>query len=84
MLLERFGEAIEALKQTEFNDACLLLAIAYVRLGRLSDARAEVVKMMKINPSITLPTWRLGYSFRDPATLDRFALDLIQSGLPER
>jgi hypothetical protein len=40
--------------------------------------------MMKINPTITLHTWRLGYSFRDPAILDRYALDLVQSGLPEK
>ena len=65
LVLGRFGEAVEALTQTEFNDAHLLLAIAYVRLGRLADARAEVGKMMKINPAITLPAWRLGYSFRD-------------------
>jgi adenylate cyclase len=83
-LLGQFGEAIEALIQTEFNDAHLLLAIAYVRLGRMADARAEVGKMMKINPAITLQTWRLGYSFRDPAILDRYSLDLVQSGLPER
>ena len=82
-MLERFAEAAQALTQTEFNDAHLLLAIAYVRLGRMADARAEVVKMMKINPAITLQAWRLGYSFRDPAILDRYALDLAQSGLPE-
>ena len=82
LISERFEEAIEALKQTDFNDACLLLAIAYMRLGRSADARAEMVKMMKLNPSITLPTWRLGYSFQDSATLDRFTLDLVQAGLP--
>ena len=73
---------MDALTQTEFNDAHLLLAIAYVRLGRLDDARAEVGKMMKINPAITLKRgdWT---SFRDPAILDRYALDLAQSGLPE-
>ena len=43
----------------------------------------EVGKMTKINPAITLKTWRLAYSFRDPAILDRYALDLAQSGLPE-
>ena len=64
LVLSRFGEAVEVLKQTEFNDAHLLLAIAYVRLGRLADARAEVGKMMKINPAITLQAWRLGYSFQ--------------------
>src|SRR6478672_2173473 len=83
LVLGRFEEAVDALTQTEFNDAHLLLAIAYVRLGRLADARAEVGKMMKINPGITLQAWRLRYSFRDPALLDRYALDLVQSGLPK-
>ena len=84
LVLGRFGEAVDALTQTEFNDAHLLLAIAYVGLGRLADARAEVGKMLKINPAITVQTWRLGYSFRDPAILDRHALDLVQAGLPKR
>ena len=83
LVLGRFGEAADALRQTEFKDAHLLLAIAYVRLGRLTDARREVEKMLKINPAITVQAWRLGYSFRDPAILDRCALDLVQSGLPE-
>jgi adenylate cyclase len=84
LVLGRFGEAADALSQTEFNDAHLLLAIAYVRLGRLDDAHAEVGKMMKINPAITLQAWRLRYCFRDPAILDRCSLDLVQSGLPEK
>ncbi|MGA8468362.1 MAG: tetratricopeptide repeat protein, partial [Pseudolabrys sp.] len=84
LVLGRFGEAVDALTQTEFNDAHLLLAIAYVRLGRMADARAEVVKMMKINPAIILQAWRLGHSFRDSAILDRCALDLAQAGLPEK
>jgi adenylate cyclase len=83
LVLGRFAEAEQALTQTEFNDAHLLLAIAYLRLGRLADARAEVGKMMKVNPAIALQAWRLGYSFRDRAILDRCAVDLVQSGLPE-
>jgi hypothetical protein len=74
---------VQALTQTEFNDTHLLLAIAYARLARAAEARAEVGKMMKINPALTLQRWRLGYSFRDPAILDRYSLDLVQSGLPE-
>jgi hypothetical protein len=74
---------MDALTQTEFNDAHLLLAIAYVRLGRLAEVRREVEKMLKINPAITVQAWRLGYSFQDPAILDRYALDLVQAGLPE-
>ena len=57
-------------------------AIAYMRFGRLADARAEVGKMMKLDPGITVNKWRLGYPFRDPAILDRYSLALIQSGLP--
>ena len=83
LLLGRFGEAVSALRQTEFNDAHLLLAIAYLRLGRLANARAEVGKMMKINPAITLQTWRVGYSFRDPAILERYYPDLVQAGMPK-
>jgi adenylate cyclase len=84
LLMERFAEAAAALKQTEFNDAHLLLAVAYSRLGRVADARAEVGKMTSINPTLTLQTWRLVYSFRDPGLLDRYSLDLMKAGLPER
>jgi adenylate cyclase len=83
LVLGRFGEAADALTQTDFNDAHLLLAIAYFRLGRLPAARTEVGKMMKMLPAMTAQAWRLGYSFRDPEILDRYSLDLVQSGLPE-
>ena len=78
-----FGDAADALSQTEFNDSHLLLAIAHVRLGRSANARREVRKMIKINPTITLKAWRLGYCFRDPAILEGYSLDLLQAGLPE-
>jgi TolB-like protein/Flp pilus assembly protein TadD len=82
LTLGKFADAAHALTQTKFNDAHLLLAIAYARLGRLADARSEVAKMMKINPAITAHAWSQRYSFRDPAILDRFALDLRRSSLP--
>jgi hypothetical protein len=75
------AQGADFLTQTEFNDAHLLLAIAYLRLS--ADAHVEAGKMLKINPTITAQAWRLGYSFRDSAMLDRHALDLVQSGLPE-
>ena len=81
LLLGRFELAVEFLKQTQFKDSHLLLAIAYVRLHRLAEACAEVRKMMRFNPTISVHTWRLGYSFQDPAILDRCAGDLIRSGL---
>ena len=76
-----FEAAAEALKQTDFVDAPLLRAIAYVHLDRMDDARAEVGRMLKVNPSITLAIWRQGYSFRDPAILDKFGADLSRAGL---
>jgi tetratricopeptide (TPR) repeat protein len=81
LVLGRFAEAVDALTQTEFNDTHLLLAVAYLRLGRLDDARSEVEKAMKINPTITVQIWRLGYSFRDAAVLERNAVDLVQAGV---
>jgi Flp pilus assembly protein TadD len=83
LVLGQFSEAVDALTKTEFNDAPLLRAIAYVRLDRAADARAEVGKMMQVNPGITLKAWRLGYSFQDSEVLDRYAPHLVQSGLPE-
>ena len=76
LVLGRFAEAVEALAGTTFNDAHLLLAIACARLGRPADAQAEVEKMLKVNPAITVQAWRQGYSFRDPTILDRCCLDL--------
>jgi adenylate cyclase len=83
LVLGRFAEAVDALAGTTFNDAHLLLAIAYARLGSSADAQAGVEKMLKVNPAITVQGWREGYSFRDQAILDRCAVDLVQSGLPE-
>jgi tetratricopeptide (TPR) repeat protein len=83
LILDRFAEARDAFKQTEFNDAHLLLAITYARLNRPNDARSEIEKAMKINPTITSQIWRLGYSYRDAALLEHCAADLVRLGLPE-
>jgi tetratricopeptide (TPR) repeat protein len=82
LVLGRFAEAVQALAQTEHNDAQLLLAVAYVHLGRLPDAQIEVEKTMKVYPAITVQAWRQGYSFRNPAILEQCSLDLVQAGLP--
>lgn len=75
-------EAVEALKTTEFADAPLQLAIAYVRLGRDAEARAAVVKMLKTVPTATIESWRQTWNFRDPSVLERGAADLRRAGLP--
>ncbi len=83
LALGKFGEALNAFEQTTFNDAHLLLAITCVRLGHVADARAHVAKAVKNDPAVTLQKWRLGYSFKDTALLDRYSPDLLKAGLPE-
>jgi tetratricopeptide (TPR) repeat protein len=83
LALGQLSEAADALRQTDFNDSHLLLAVAQLRLGRQSDARAEVLKMMKSCPGITVHRWRSGYSFLDTGILDDCAVDLAQLGLPK-
>ncbi|WP_065375058.1 adenylate/guanylate cyclase domain-containing protein [Ensifer adhaerens] len=75
-------EAVEALKATEFADAPLQLAIAYMRLGREAEARAAVAKMLKAAPTATIESWRQTWNFRDPSILDQAAADLARAGLP--
>jgi TolB-like protein/class 3 adenylate cyclase/tetratricopeptide (TPR) repeat protein len=84
LALGKFEQAAEVLQQTEFADAPLLLAIAYVRLNRLADAQAQVAKMLKANPAITQTSWRQAYSFRDQGLFDGFVADLAKAGLPEK
>ena len=47
LVLGRFGEAVDVLTQTEFNDAHLLLAIAYVRLGPLAQGLLLVAEQRR-------------------------------------
>ena len=82
LALGKHEQAVEPLKQTDFVDAPLLRAIAYVRLDRLDEAQAEVARMIKSYPNISQASWRQGYSFRDPVILDRQVADLAQAGLP--
>jgi TolB-like protein/Tfp pilus assembly protein PilF len=82
IVLGRNQEAVEVLKTTEFADAPLQLAIAYMRLGRQADAKAAVEKMLKSTPTATIQSWRQAWNFRDPSILDQAAADLARAGLP--
>lgn len=82
IVLGKNEDAVEVLKTTEFADAPLQLAIAYMRLGRQADARAAVEKMLKSTPAATIQSWRQTWNFRDPFILDQAAADLARAGLP--
>lgn len=82
IVLGKNEDAVEVLKTTDFADAPLQLAIAYMRLGRQADAKAAVEKMLKSAPDATMQSWRQTWNFRDPSILDQAAADLARAGLP--
>lgn len=82
IVLGKNEDAVEVLKTTEFADAPLQLAIAYMRVGRQADARAAVERMLKSTPDATIQSWRQAWNFRDPSILDQAAADLARAGLP--
>ncbi|MBY5363533.1 tetratricopeptide repeat protein [Rhizobium leguminosarum] len=82
IVLGKNEDAVEVLKTTDFADAPLQLAVAYMRLGREADARAAVEKMLKSAPTATIQSWRQTWNFRDPSILDQAAADLERAGLP--
>ena len=58
------------------------LAAVYVRLGRLDEARAEIVELRKKEPDYTLEKAKL-WPYKDAAQRDRYLNDLRKAGLPE-
>lgn len=61
----------------------LSLAINYVRLGRLDEAKAIVNEALKLPPKYSLRFWTQGSATSDPAILDSELEDLARAGLPE-
>ncbi|WP_248447699.1 adenylate/guanylate cyclase domain-containing protein [Sinorhizobium meliloti] len=84
IVLGKNEEAVEVLKTTEFADAPLQLAIAYMRLGRDAEAQAAVAKMLKSAPTATIQSWRQAWNFRDNSILDQASADLARAGLPSQ
>lgn len=58
------------------------LVAAYVRLGRMEEAKSVVAEMLKHQPDYRLSTERLR-PFKDPKVLQRFITDLREAGLPD-
>jgi tetratricopeptide (TPR) repeat protein len=80
-----YEKAIAALKEgPNWVDMPILMAIAYVRLDRLDDARVAVKKALEIDPAFTQAKWRDGYFYSDPSILERQLADLGKAGLPEK
>jgi hypothetical protein len=58
------------------------LAINYVRLNRLEEARAAIKDLLKMDPTFNLRKWRESITYRDPEILNRELADLAKAGLP--
>jgi tetratricopeptide (TPR) repeat protein len=58
-------------------------AIIYIKLGRESDARENVAKLLKINPKYSLDFVRLANHYKDPAHLQEVLDDMRKAGVPE-
>jgi TolB-like protein/class 3 adenylate cyclase len=65
-------------------DVPLLLAMAYIHLGRDADAKAQIKRALSIEPGFTQATWKQGYFYKDPSILERQLADLGKAGLPEK
>jgi len=80
----QYDEALATLKQNNkplFSTHSTLAAV-YVRLGRIEEARAEVSKILEINPDYTLKSVKL-LPYKDEIRRKRLINDLRTAGVPE-
>lgn len=84
-LMGRYDDAVRelTLAQPLRDYPRLTLAIAYVRLGRRDDARAEVAAVLREEPAWTQARWREGSFYSDPTILDAEIADLAAAGMPQ-
>jgi tetratricopeptide (TPR) repeat protein len=77
-------KAIETLKgAAQWTGTPGLLAINYMRVNQPEEAKAELKKMLAMDPTFNLGKWRDLFTYRDPEVLNREVADLAKAGLPE-
>ena len=60
------------------------LALYYAQTGRDEEARAEIAKVLQLNPDMNLETWEKAQFFKNKDWLERDLADLRRVGLPEK
>jgi adenylate cyclase len=81
---ERYEEAVKTLASNSTPDMVRpVLPAAYVRLGRLEDARRHAQAILEANPDYNLHDFAQRQSFQNSADLERYLKDLRAAGLPE-
>jgi TolB-like protein len=84
-----YARAIETLKRARAEaprliDIHALLAAAYARAGRLSEARDAAAEARRTVPATSVETWRVLYAhFRNGQDLERVLEAMRDAGLPE-
>jgi TolB-like protein/Flp pilus assembly protein TadD len=59
------------------------LAAAYAQMGRLDEARAEIVEILKLDPSVCLALYRERLRYEKVEDLEHYLGGLRKAGLPE-
>ena len=82
----RFGEAVpiyEKLIELKPNwiFGHFLLAVAYIKLGREDEARAQIAEVKRINPIFSVELFRTVTIIKDQSKVDEIADALSQAGL---
>ncbi len=85
---ERHDEAAEWVRKAlrinpDFPSGHRLLAVVYVRMGRIDEARAALDQYLRLVPGQTVETVRTELLFKRPEDLERVLDDLRKAGLPE-
>jgi adenylate cyclase len=85
-LLGKYEESAReyALAQPLYPYHQLSIAIDYIRLGRLEEAKAQVRRALRDAPDFTQVRWREGSFYSDPAIIEGEIADLAKVGLPEK
>ena len=84
----RFEQAIEWADRSLYTQprtatAIRVKIVANAHLGRLDEARAELGRMLAIDPKLTIAGWREYAHFAAPEVLELIVTGLRLAGLPE-
>ena len=84
----RYEESIQACKENllfrpRHEKMLINLAASYAALGREEEARAEVKKVLQIDPNMTIEKQTRQDPYKDPADNERFADLMRKAGLPD-
>ena len=86
-LTGRYDEAIETteeeLRRLDNFWGRTRLALYYAQTGRDEEASAEIVRLLRAKPDMTLKIWANAQFFKDRSRLERDLADLRRVGLPE-